>query len=542
MNYEQLSLSGFIKEMKEVTDGSHPRRFCFVLGAGASVSSGIKTGQELVRIWDKDLKERNEEEYERWRKELSITNDNMCSFYSQYYEKRFRRCRADGYNYIEKIMESAKPSAGYVMLAHLLTRTPHNVVITTNFDHLTEDAVNYYAQNTPLVIGHERLAHYISGQPVRPTIIKIHRDLLFDPKSRAEDLESLPDSWKDALKLILENYHPIFVGYAGNDKSLMDFLLENTNKFCENEWKFPYWMLYKNDTLEGKVKDFLERSKGFYICHDGFDDVMIQLGAVFDYKIPDEEDFLEDARKRYKALAEAIDALSYRTDTTNKSEITCGSSIEKNDETDCGESDNDDINEAIEKITSQSKNQKMYRDAMNLQNDGNYADSAEILKELIKMEPNNARYHYNLAEALFYLNNEEESILEYNKAIELDPQNAYFHYSFANSLEALKKYKEAIEEYQITIKLEPEDSFNHYCLATCLTKFGHNEDAVREYRKAIELELDDITYHATLARLLHDMKRYSEALAEYQFANNLSLNKNEYIDKIKELQTIIEYL
>ena len=60
MSYEELSLSGFLKEMKEASSGFHPRKFCFVLGAGASKSSGIKSGQELVNIWDKELLERNE--------------------------------------------------------------------------------------------------------------------------------------------------------------------------------------------------------------------------------------------------------------------------------------------------------------------------------------------------------------------------------------------------------------------------------------------------------------------------------------------------
>ena len=92
MACEELSLNGFIQEMKDVTTGSHPRRFCFVLGAGASRSSGIKSGQELVRVWDKELRERNETEYQRWRKELDITDENMSNFYSYYYEKRFNRC------------------------------------------------------------------------------------------------------------------------------------------------------------------------------------------------------------------------------------------------------------------------------------------------------------------------------------------------------------------------------------------------------------------------------------------------------------------
>lgn len=95
-------------------------------------------------------------------------------------------------------MEHSRSSIGYVILSYLLSNTQHNVVITTNFDHLIEDAVNYYEQKIPLVIGHEFLAHYVTKQISRPTIIKIHRDLLLDPKNRADELEMLHDNWKKA--------------------------------------------------------------------------------------------------------------------------------------------------------------------------------------------------------------------------------------------------------------------------------------------------------------------------------------------------------
>lgn len=187
MNCEELSLSGFVKEMQEVSNGPHPRRFCFVLGAGASKSSGIQSGQELVNIWENDLLERNKEAHLAWKERLKINDKNKYEFYSQYYERRFKSA-VDGYNYLEKLMESAKPSIGYVMLSYLLTHTKHNIVITTNFDHLIEDAINYYENTIPLVIGHESLSHYITKQINRPTIVKIHRDLLLALKTEHQNL------------------------------------------------------------------------------------------------------------------------------------------------------------------------------------------------------------------------------------------------------------------------------------------------------------------------------------------------------------------
>lgn len=558
MPYEKLSLKGFIEEIKEVTDGFHPRRFCFVLGAGASRFSGIKSGQELVKIWDKELRERDEEAYRRWREEKSITDENMSSFYSQYYEKRFCRCPTDGYNYIEKIMESATPSAGYVMLAHMLTKTPHNVVITTNFDHLTEDAVNYYAQNTPLVIGHEALSHYISAQPVRPTIIKIHRDLLFDPKSRSEDLERLPDSWKNALELIFTNYHPIFIGYAGNDKSLMDFLIENAEKFAHNEWKYPYWMLYKTDQLKGRVEQFLEKSEGIYIFHDGFDEVFIQLGAAFNYILPQEDDFLKDAKSRYKALVDAIDALSDASKTDNLTEA-ISDDIEKAPKLEhtfakAAETE-DNINQAIEQITSQSEQQRMYREASKFMTDRKYNEAAEILEQLVKLDAENTRYHQSLGDAFSYLVQYDKAVAEYQRTLELDDSNsntyrklsnvffrmgrlqeakemlhkaaalssesATSHFLIASSFELMDEYEDALIEYCRAASIDPDFHVYHYCIASILVQINQNEAAVEEAQKAISLGPDFSLSYDVLGKALRALGRIKEADQADQKAKEL---------------------
>ena len=91
MAYRELSLDGFVQEFKSVSQGPYPRKFCFVLGAGASTTSGIKSGEELVNIWDQELEIRNKAEHNAWKEAQKITEDNKYSFYSRYYERRFER-------------------------------------------------------------------------------------------------------------------------------------------------------------------------------------------------------------------------------------------------------------------------------------------------------------------------------------------------------------------------------------------------------------------------------------------------------------------
>lgn len=519
MSYEELSLKGFIDEMKEVSSGPHPRKFCFVLGAGASLSSGIKSGQELVTIWDAELQLRNEKEHIKWKKDLNITEENKYSFYSKFYERRFRRQPVDGYNYLEKLMEHARPSIGYVMLSYLLTETRHNVVITTNFDHLMEDAVNYYEQKIPLVIGHESLAHYVTKHISRPTIIKIHRDLLLDPKNRTDELEALHDNWKKALGEVFSEYHPIFIGYAGNDNSLMDFLIENSRKFLSNEWLFPYWMIYKKDEAYGKVLDFLEKAEGYLIKHNGFDEVMCFMGTAFDYKLPSKEDFLNDAEERFQMLSNSIDR--FTEVSLGGKEFEQGGHAE--DKTEEGE-----ISHVVEKITSQADQQRLYREAIVLHNNGKYEEAWEIEKQLVSLNATNSRYHYAMGVTLHAMEKYEEAAIAKKRVIELAPENASYHDSLGATLHAMKKYEEAAIEKRKAVELAPESASYHNSLGVILHELKKCEEAESELRKAVELEPENARYHDNLGGILHAMNRYEEAESESRKAIELAPENASY--------------
>ncbi len=525
MSYEELSLSGFLKEMKEASSGFHPRKFCFVLGAGASKSSGIKSGQELVNIWDKELLERNEKNYLSWKKRLNITEENKYSFYSQYYEERFKRHPLDGYNYLEKLMEHAKPSVGYVMLSHLLSQTIHNVVITTNFDHLTEDAVNYYAQAIPLIIGHEALAHYISKQINRPTIIKIHHDLLFDPKNRADELETLHENWKRALGIIFTEYHPVFIGYAGNDNSLMDFLVDNSEKFLSNEWACPYWMIYRTDKVGGKVLEFLQNSNGYLIRHNGFDEVLYLLGAAFDYKLPTNEEFLKDAQKRFQALSNAIDEFTEKSSSGKKA-------VQNEDDSENRSAEDSEIDQAIQQITDPAEMQRMHREAVRLHNAGEYEKALEIRRELVKINPENAVYHNSLGVTLHRMKRYEEAAAAKRKAVELEPNTAVYHDNLSAALHCMGHYEEALSETEKAIELAPNNAEYYDSLGRTLHTMKHYEEAAEAKRKAVELEPGNAEYHDSLSITLHRMGRYEEALKETQKAIELAPKNAEYYDSL----------
>ena len=483
MSHELLSLSGFIDEMNDVSKGPHQRKFCFVLGAGASRTSGIKSGQELVDIWDKELKVRNSKAHLQWKSDLGITDENKYSFYSQYYDRRFSREPSDGYNYMEKIMEHAMPSAGYVMLAHLLTKTPHNVVITTNFDHLIEDAINYYSQEIPLVIGHEALAHYTLKQTNRPTIVKIHRDLLLDPKSQTKELEKLHDSWEKSLSIIFSEYHPIFIGYAGNDKSLMDFLINNSEKFKDRTWRFPYWMLYKSDSLDGKILEFVENADGYVIDHDGFDITLYMIGTKFGYAMPAEEVFLTDAKKRYQSLSNSINEFTEKYSEKANTSVNSDLSYDVDNKSDIGQ--------AIRRVTEQSELLSMYRTAVMLSNTGKYEEALLIKQNLIEKDPDNPLYRYSLGVTLHEMGRYDEALDAKQKAVDLESDNARYWNSLGGTLHEMRCYNEALDAKQKAVDLESDNAIYWDSLSVTLQDMGRYDESTSAKQKANELSLKD---------------------------------------------------
>jgi len=116
-------------------------RFCFILGAGASVSSGIPAASKMANQWRKYLLKHEPQTTKKWAKKKNCGN-----FYSKLYEMRFSAYPFDGYIWLQNAMKGSVPGLGYYHLANILTtdKTTINLVITTNFDSLIEKAIFMY--------------------------------------------------------------------------------------------------------------------------------------------------------------------------------------------------------------------------------------------------------------------------------------------------------------------------------------------------------------------------------------------------------------
>lgn len=92
--------------------------------------------------------------------------------------------------------------------------------------------------------------------------------------------------------------------------------------------------------------------------------------------------------------------------------------------------------------------------------DGNYEQAAELYRQAIEEDPDNARLHFNLASTLYKLGRTEEAMQSYDRFENLSDspeEQSYASYNQGNILTEENKYKEAAEFYREALKKNPND-------------------------------------------------------------------------------------
>ncbi len=167
----QMSTRRFVEHVKEDYDAK--KRYCFILGSGASYTSGIPTGLQLMPKWREYLMKQPSGYIEECARECGIPQYKWDRLFQRDYQLqsedyftlfdlRYAGIPSKAYYDLQKMMEKAEPSIGYYMLAVLMHNTDNKLVITTNFDSLVEDVLHLYHAKNPLVIGHESLASLLA--------------------------------------------------------------------------------------------------------------------------------------------------------------------------------------------------------------------------------------------------------------------------------------------------------------------------------------------------------------------------------------------
>lgn len=493
---KEWSEKGLLAEIRKLHQQG--RSLAFILGAGASASSGIPTGGKLAYGWLQEWHQREclepDTDLQSWAREqlknpAFITHQDAkpayqdaASHYATIFERRFAGDYTSGYAALEDAMEDAAPSVGYSILAKILDETHHRVVVSTNFDNLVADAMAIHASRSPLIVGHEALAGFARPQLRRPLVAKIHRDLHLAPKNDREGVNTLGQGWGNSLSQLFQYSTPLVLGYGGNDGSLMGFL----NDLPAGHIPGRLFWCYRDEPPAQNVLATIAKHSGVIVKISGFDEFMQELvkQVLPEFKlgqlVRDIDQLAKERKEKYR------EAIKKNPDSWWVVEL------------------------AAQAETDMDKREAIYREGLK-----KFPQSAELAGNFANFLADQ-RHDYDEAERY------------YRKALELDPSHAAHTGNFANFLASQRHdYDKAEHYYRKALELGPNDPY-------ALANFAH--------LRLLRRQGDDLAQlPAMLAQVITLAKgQASQILAEALFYGVLSQalgqhSPTPYLARLKRL-------
>lgn len=253
------------------------------MGAGCSVSSGVRSGGQLVEQWRRELFQRlaPDETYSAEFAKDFFTKKHAVWYnplreYSSLFEKNFDLPRQRRM-FVEQEVAGKSPNLGYAYLIRLIEEGFLNTIFTTNFDDLINESFFQFSRIRPVVCAHDSSVGSVTVTSKRPKVIKLHGDYLFDDiKSTVRETESLEENTRKKLIEFGRDFGMVIAGYSGCDRSVMEvlqYLLRSDDYFKHG----VYWCLRAGEEPSDELLKLLWRDRVYYVEVDGFDELMASL-------------------------------------------------------------------------------------------------------------------------------------------------------------------------------------------------------------------------------------------------------------------------
>ncbi|MBO5209684.1 MAG: tetratricopeptide repeat protein [Lachnospiraceae bacterium] len=525
------------------------RRFCFILGSGASRAAGIKTGVEMAKQWATEL----EEKYER--KELKNLMDKLhidsivpnSQNYFGIYDLRYYPDYHEGYAYFERELEKGSPSLGHYALAKILAGKKHNLAITTNFDSLVEDALFIYTNKHPLVVGHESLTQFINLNIERPIIAKIHRSLYFRPFNRKEETMDLADGWKETLRNAFNVYTPVVVGYAGGDESLMKFLQDEHLKM-----NGLYWCYWNKEKPSEEIVELVKSKNGCMVPIEGFDLMMFMLSRKLGLDNPEKEmlavtneriqnynkqyrEFEKDIREKYEKAEATDESMQETIKEIGDFNVALFEAVNQKLEKEKTPENYVERGEAYFRLNEFDNAISDFNEAINLKPDfaeayvgrgnvycyqGKYDCAIKDFDEAIRLNP--TIESYNCRARTYYMKDEYDFVIrDCDEAIRIKANANSFYYR-GRAYFYKEEYELAMRDYNEAIRLDSNDSITYWARGDLYYEKGEYDLAIKDYNESIRLSPDwDLSYQSR-GEAYFQKGKYDLALKDYQEALRIS--------------------
>lgn len=289
-----LPVDAFVRAVAVNQDVRHD----LFIGAGASITSGVRSAEGCIWDWKRDLFLTNNPGLERQFEDASLPGvrariqqwlDRKGGFRPRdapdeygFYAGRAYPIPQDRRQYFQGHAERARPFIGYELLCLLAEAGLFGAVWTTNFDGLVPRA-GATARITVIEVGLDTPSR-VARQPRKGELLHValHGDYRYDAlKNTRVELQDQDAQLRAALVRRLADTNLIVIGYSGRDESIMDALKEG---YARPGAGRLYWCGREGTAPRGAVRELLavaraSRRETFYIPIDGFDDLLGRLAV-----------------------------------------------------------------------------------------------------------------------------------------------------------------------------------------------------------------------------------------------------------------------
>ena len=286
-----LPYDAFLRSIKQNIDNEH----VFLLGAGASVSSGVKPAEDCIWEWKKDIfvsknpnlaNQYKEYKAEAVRNSIQRWLDNEGCYPPLHDPDEYSKYALIAYpiddvrkKYFKNICRGKEPFIGYKLLCLLAQFGMIRSVFTTNFDGLIIKAA-YQTGLTPIEITLD-IAERIHRPASRNDLlcVALHGDFKYGPlKNTNIELDAQNETFVDALSHHIYDKNLIVSGYSGRDRSLMDAL---KRAYAKKGSGLLFWCGYGHE-IKPEVEELLLKARetgrhAFFVPTDGFDSTLVHL-------------------------------------------------------------------------------------------------------------------------------------------------------------------------------------------------------------------------------------------------------------------------
>lgn len=319
---QTLQMDEFLRSLKQNIDTPHS----VLLGAGASVESGIQSATDCIWEWKKEIflsrnpgmigtydnpKQDNVRRViQSWiDAQNSFPTENSTEEYSFFVEKAYP-IPEDRRKYFQGLIAGREPSLGYHLIAMLAQRNIIKSVWTTNFDGLMTKCAHQYTPLIPIEITAQTSDRIYRGDVAGELLcVALHGDYKYgELKNTEQELDSQDGELVKALRHELTNRDLIVFGYSGRDQSLMQAL---TQVYSERGAGKLFWCGYGQDapapvaTLINHAND--HGRTAFYIPTSGFDSAMYSITR---HCLSGDNSFISKVDELKRKLAVAVEPQS----------------------------------------------------------------------------------------------------------------------------------------------------------------------------------------------------------------------------------------